>query len=135
MKKAHLLSREAARKLRERSKLFHKPSLPSPSRDGSASPSVWTLSPAAQKFVRNAMGKSSSSIDETLHASYRGSSPGFTTPKGGRSVSRLRSHASIVLRSPSAAREGTNQYADILIKDQFVTILNLVTQVKIAGGY
>ncbi|CAN6571467.1 unnamed protein product [Malus baccata var. baccata] len=108
--KAHSLSREAARKLRERSKLFHKPPLPSPSRGGSASPSVRTLSPAAQKFVRNAMGKSSSSIDETLRASYRGSSPGFTTPKGGRSVSRLGSHASIVSRSPSAAREGTNPH-------------------------
>ncbi|KAM1051138.1 hypothetical protein ACFX13_033500 [Malus domestica] len=100
MKKAHLLSRETARKLRERSKLFHKPPLLSPSRGGSANPSVRTLSPAAQKFVRNAMDKSSSSIDETLRASYRGSSPGFTTPKGERSVSRLGSHASIVLRSP-----------------------------------
>ncbi|KAF9603739.1 hypothetical protein IFM89_037825 [Coptis chinensis] len=72
--KAHTLSREAARKTRERSKMFQKPPLPSPARGGSASPSVRTLSPAAQKFVRS-MAKSSSTIDETLRASYRGASP------------------------------------------------------------
>ncbi|ONI18206.1 hypothetical protein PRUPE_3G202200 [Prunus persica] len=99
--KAHSLSREAARKLRERSKMFQKPPLPTPSRGGSASPSVRTLSPAAQKFVRNAIAKSSSSVDETLRASYRGTSPGFSTPKGGRSMSRLGRDASIISRSPS----------------------------------
>lgn len=96
--KAHSLSREASRKLREKSKLFQKPPLPSPVRGGSASPSVRTLSPAAQKFVRNAIAKNSASVDETLRASYRGSSPGVATPKGGRSVSRLGSMSS---RSPS----------------------------------
>ncbi|XP_050381617.1 uncharacterized protein LOC126798650 [Argentina anserina] len=101
--KAYSLSRVAARKLREREKLFPKPPLPSPSRAGSASPSVRTLSPAAQKFVRNAIAKSSSTVDETLRASYRGSSPGLATPKGGRSVSRFSTMKS---RSPSA-REGS----------------------------
>ncbi|KAL6137025.1 hypothetical protein ACLB2K_062320 [Fragaria x ananassa] len=101
--KAYSLSRVAARKLRERERLFPKPPLPSPSRAGSASPSVRTLSPAAQKFVRNAIAKSSSTVDETLRASYRGASPGLATPKGGRSVSRFSTMKS---RSPSA-REGS----------------------------
>ncbi|RVW37531.1 hypothetical protein CK203_073911 [Vitis vinifera] len=87
--KAHSLSREAARKLRERSKMFQKPPLPSPVRGGSASPSVRTLSHAAQKFVRNAIAKSSCSVDESLRASYRGASPGISTPKSGRSMSRF----------------------------------------------
>lgn len=105
--KAHSLSREAARKLRERSKMFHKPPLPSPVRGGSASPSVRTLSPAAQKFVRNAIAKSSSSVDETLRASYRGSTPALTTPRSVRSVSRFGRDGSIGSRSPSV-REGSN---------------------------
>ncbi|XP_062107228.1 uncharacterized protein LOC133818390 [Humulus lupulus] len=99
--KAHSLSREAARKLRERSKMFKKPPLPSPVRGGSASPSVRALSSAAQKFVRNAIGKNSSSVDETLRASYRGASPVLATPKGGRSVSRLGRDSSLASRSPS----------------------------------
>ena len=45
--KAHSLSREAAQKLRERSKMFKKPRLSSPYRGGSASPSLRTLSLAA----------------------------------------------------------------------------------------
>ncbi|GLT27425.1 hypothetical protein SLA2020_024220 [Shorea laevis] len=105
--KAHSLSREAARKLRERSKMFQKPPLPSPYRGGSASPSVRTLSPAAQKFVRNAIAKSSSSVDETLRASYRGASPGVATPKSVRSVSRFGRDGSMGSRSPSV-REGSN---------------------------
>ncbi|XWS75860.1 hypothetical protein CRYUN_Cryun01aG0128200 [Craigia yunnanensis] len=105
--KAHSLSREAARKLRERSKMFKKPPLPSPYRGGSASPSVRTLSPAAQKFVRNAIAKSSSSVDETLRASYRGASPGVSTPKSVRSVSRFGSDGSMNSRSPSV-RETSN---------------------------
>ncbi|CAN0927235.1 Splicing factor ESS-2 homolog [Linum grandiflorum] len=106
---AHSLSRDAARKLRDRSKLFRKPPLPSPSRGGSASPSVRTLSPAAQKFVRNAISKSSAaSVDESLRASYRGRSPSVGTPKGGRSASRFgRDDSSVVSRSPSV-REGSN---------------------------
>lgn len=99
--KAHSLSREAARKLRERSKMFQKPPLPSPIRGGSVSPSVRTLSPAAQKFMRSAIAKSSSSVDESLRASYRGASPGLATPKGGRSVSRLGRDSSRASRSPS----------------------------------
>ncbi|KAF7827379.1 protein DGCR14 [Senna tora] len=105
--KAHSLSREAARKLRERSKMYHKPPLPSPVRGGSASPSVRTLSPAAQKFVRNAIAKTSSSVDETLRASYRGSSPALATPRSGRSVSRFGRDGSMASRSPSV-REGSN---------------------------
>lgn len=106
--KAHTLSREAARKLRERSKMHQKPPLPSPYRGGSASPSVRTLSPAAQKFVRNAIAKSSSSVDETLRASYRGASPGRHTPKIARSTSRFgRDDGSIGSKSPSL-REKSN---------------------------
>ncbi|KAJ7960279.1 DGCR14-related [Quillaja saponaria] len=104
--KAHSLSREAARKLRERSKIFHKPPLPSPGRGGSASPSGRTLSQAAQKFVRNAIAKSSSSVDETLRASYRGASPALGTPKSVRSVSRLGRDGSVGSRSPSV-RDGS----------------------------
>nr|ADK92867.1 DGCR-like protein [Hypericum perforatum] len=99
--KAHSLSREAAKKLRERSRMFQKPPLPSPSRGGSASPNVRTLSSAAQKFVRNTIFKSSSLVDETLRASYRGASPGRLTPKSGRSLSRLGRDGSIGSRSPS----------------------------------
>lgn len=105
--KAHELSREASRKLRERSKMFQKPPLPSPYRGGSASPSAKLFSPAAQKFMRNAIAKSSSSVDDALRASYRGSSPLLGTPKGGRSVSRLGTDRSMSSRSPSI-REGSN---------------------------
>ncbi|KAG4952809.1 hypothetical protein JHK87_038403 [Glycine soja] len=106
--KAHSLSREAARKIRERSKMFHKPPLASPVRGGSASPSMRTLSPAAQKFVRNAFAKSSSSVDETLRASYRGSTPALATPRSvSRSVSRFGRDGSLASRSPSV-REGSN---------------------------
>jgi len=105
--KAHSLSREAARKLRDRSKMFQKPPLPSPVRGGSASPSTKTLSPAAQKFVRNAIAKSSHSVDESLRASYRGASPGAGTPKAGRSISRFGRDGSVDSRSPSV-REGSN---------------------------
>ena len=91
----------------ERSRMFNKPPLPSPMRSGSASPSVRTLSPAAQKFMRSAMAKSSSSVDESLRASYRGNSPALGTPKSGRSMSRLARDGSIGSRSPSV-REGSN---------------------------
>ncbi|KAD3066617.1 hypothetical protein E3N88_34497 [Mikania micrantha] len=103
--KAHTLSREAARKIRDRSKMFQKPPLPS----GGASPGGRTLSPAAQKFVRNAFAKSSrsASVDESLRASYRGSSPGHSTPKSGRGTSRLGRDSSLSSRSPSV-REGSN---------------------------
>lgn len=105
--KAHSLSREAARKLKERSRVFHKPPLPSPMRSGSASPSVRTLSPAAKKFMRNAMAKSTSTVDESLRASYRGNSPALGTPKSGGSMSRLAGGGSIGSRSPSV-KEGSN---------------------------
>ncbi|KAF5812199.1 putative nuclear protein DGCR14/ESS-2 [Helianthus annuus] len=102
--KAHDLSREASRKMRDRSRMFQKPPRPS----GGASPGGRTLSPAAQKFVRNAIAKShSSSVDESLRASYRGSSPGFGTPKSGRSASRFGADGSMRSRSPSV-REGSN---------------------------
>lgn len=102
--KAHSLAREAARKVRERSKMFQKPPLPSPARGGSASPSVRTLSPAAQKFVRNAIAKSSRTVDETLRASYRGSSPFASTPKEKTRFSR---DGSLGSRSPSARQGST----------------------------
>ncbi|XP_073125527.1 uncharacterized protein [Henckelia pumila] len=101
--KAHSLSREAARKLRERSKMYQKPPLPSPVRGGSVSPSTRVLSPAAQKFMRNAIAKSSRSIDESLRASYRSGSPGLNTPKSGRSLSRLGRENSVASRSPSVS--------------------------------
>lgn len=101
--KAHSLSRDAARKMRERRKMFRKPPLPSPARGGSVSPNIRTLSPAAQKFVRNAIAKSSSSVDESLRASYRGSSPGLRTPQGGgRSMTRFGRDGTAGSRSPSA---------------------------------
>ncbi|KAM7270705.1 hypothetical protein ACFE04_029919 [Oxalis oulophora] len=106
--RAHTLSREAARKIRERSRMFQKPPLPSPYRSGSASPNMRTLSPAAQKFVRNTIGKSpSSSVDNALRASYRGSSPRVGTPVDGRSVSRFGKEGSPVSKSPSV-RDGSN---------------------------
>lgn len=98
--KAHLLSREAARKIKERrNKIAPKPPLPSPSRSRSMSPGVRTLSPAAQKFVRNAMAKSSHTIDETLRASYRGGTPVANSP---RVRSRFSRDNSVGLRSPLA---------------------------------
>ncbi|XP_074272855.1 uncharacterized protein LOC141596547 [Silene latifolia] len=105
--KAHSMSREAARKIKQRTMMYQKPPLPSPLRSGSASPNVKTLSPAAQKFMRNAMAKSSGSVDESLRASYRGNSPGLGTPKAGRSISRLGRDLSTGSRSPSV-REGSN---------------------------
>lgn len=102
--KAHSLSREAARKLREKSKMFQKPPLPSPARAGSASPNVRTLSPAAQKFVRNAFAKSSRSVDETLRASYRGSSPVVGTPRERKAATRFSKEGSLGSRSPSASQ-------------------------------
>ncbi|XP_074365514.1 uncharacterized protein LOC141706633 [Apium graveolens] len=105
--KAHSLSRDAARKIRERSRMTQKPPLHSPLRGGSASPRARTLSPAAQKFFRNAIAKSSHSVDESLRASYRGASPGAGTPKAGRSMSRLGRNDSTISRSPSV-REGSN---------------------------
>lgn len=105
--KAHSLSREAARKIRDRSKMFRKPPLPSPVRGGSASPSARMLSTAAQKFMRSAIAKSSQSIDESLRASYRSSSPGLNTPKSIRSTSKLGRDGSLGSRSPSI-REGSN---------------------------
>ncbi|XP_077211169.1 uncharacterized protein LOC143846579 [Tasmannia lanceolata] len=103
--KAHSLSRDAARKLRERSRMFQKPPLHSPARGGSMSPNVRTLSRAAQKFVRNAIAKSSSSIDESLRASYRGTSPGIGTPKAGRSLTRFGRDGSLDSRSPSVRED------------------------------
>ncbi|RLM54924.1 hypothetical protein C2845_PM10G12990 [Panicum miliaceum] len=101
--KAHLLSRDAARKIKQRSKIFHKPPLPSPVRGGSASPR--TLSPAAQKFVRNAISKSaksSNTIDESLRASYRGSTPSGSTPK-----TRFSRDPGLGSRSPSTRQGST----------------------------
>jgi protein DGCR14 len=101
--KAHLLSRDAARKIKERSKILYKPPLPSPVRGGSASPR--TLSPAAQKFVRNAISKSamsSNTIDESLRASYRGSTPSGSTPK-----TRFSRDPGLGSRSPSTRQGST----------------------------
>ncbi|XP_031491047.1 uncharacterized protein LOC116258085 [Nymphaea colorata] len=97
--KAHNLSREAGRRLREKSRLFGKAGLPLP-RGRSASPGLQGLSPAAQKFVKKVMAKAGSGVDETLRASYRASPLPFGTPKtASRSHSRFGRESS--LRSPS----------------------------------
>ncbi|CAN6470658.1 unnamed protein product [Victoria cruziana] len=97
--KAHNLSREAGRRLREKSRLYGKAGLPLP-RGRSASPGLRGLSPAAQKFVKKVMAKAGSRVDETLRASYRASPHPFGTPKtGSRSQSRFGRESS--LRSPS----------------------------------
>ncbi|XP_037465600.1 splicing factor ESS-2 homolog [Triticum dicoccoides] len=98
--KAHLLSRDAAKKIKARTHMFHKPPLPSPVRGGSASPR--NLSPAAQKFVRNAIAKSTRTIDESLRASYRGSTPSAGTPK-----TRFSTDPGLGSRSPSARKGST----------------------------
>lgn len=98
--KAHLLSRDAARKIKARTNMFHKPPLPSPVRGGSASPR--TLSPAAQKFVRNAIAKSTRTIDESLRASYRGSTPSASTPK-----TRFSTDPGLGSQSPSTRKGST----------------------------
>ncbi|XP_020595186.1 protein DGCR14-like, partial [Phalaenopsis equestris] len=107
--KAHSLSREATRRLRERSKMYRKPPLPSPARGCSASPSVRNLSPAAQKFVRNAIAKTSSSVDENLRASYRGTSPAVSTPRE-RSLSRFSRDGSLASRSPSVRQDSASPW-------------------------
>lgn len=108
--RAHSLSRDAARSLREKSRLFQPRSSPSPAR-GSGSPALRSLSAAAQDFVRKAMAKSSVSVDARLRASYRGSTTPYT-PKMTRSASRFREGSvisrsgSVPLQSPSI-REGS----------------------------
>uniref|UniRef100_A0A0D6QUF8 Nuclear protein DGCR14 n=1 Tax=Araucaria cunninghamii TaxID=56994 RepID=A0A0D6QUF8_ARACU len=104
--RAYNLSRDAARNIREKSKLYQKPPrIPTPSRNGPASPAFNSLSPAAQKFVRNAMAKSCNSVDATLRASYRAStSPG--TPKMARNAVRFEKEGSLPYR-PSSLREGS----------------------------
>lgn len=102
--RAHSLSREAAKRLREKSKMFQKPPLPlpSPSRSRSASPSrMRNLSPAAQKFVRNAIAKSSHSVDETLRASYRGATPPVSTPRSTPKTSTRFGREASLLKSKS----------------------------------
>ncbi|KAG0573806.1 hypothetical protein KC19_VG210700 [Ceratodon purpureus] len=107
--RAHALSRDAARSLREKVK-FHSPRFsPSPARgSGQASP-VPGLSVAAQKFVNKAMAKSSSSVDARLRASYgAGASPGSPRMAGtflrSRQGSVLGQEDSLPLRSPSVPR-------------------------------
>lgn len=104
--RAYNLSRDAARNLREKSRLFQKPPrVPTPTRKGSMSPSFNALSPAAQKFVRNAIAKSSNTVDATLRASYRASTtPG--TPKMARNAVRFEKEGSLPLR-PSPLCEGS----------------------------
>ncbi|KAI5084676.1 hypothetical protein GOP47_0000845 [Adiantum capillus-veneris] len=75
--RAHSLSRDAARSLREKWRLSHSRASPSPAR-GSGSPALKSLSAAAQDFVRKAMAKSSASVDARLRASYRGSATPYT---------------------------------------------------------
>lgn len=105
--RAHTLSRDAARSLREKSKIHNARFSPSPARvSGSASPAGWGLSAAAQKFVNKAMAKSCSSVDARLRASYgAGTTPG--TPRLPRNAVRTREGSvsnrdgSVPLRSPS----------------------------------
>ncbi|KAL3691780.1 hypothetical protein R1sor_005431 [Riccia sorocarpa] len=106
--RAHTLSRDAARSLREKAKTFLGTQSPSPVR-GSSSPGMRALSAAAQKFVTKAIAKSCSAVDTRLRASYRASTtPG--TPRMARDAVRSREgsasrEGSLPLRSPSVARE------------------------------
>jgi protein DGCR14 len=99
--RAHALSRDAARSLREKAK-FHSPRhSPSPARgSGQASP-VPGLSAAAQKFVNKAMAKSSSSVDARLRASYGAGASPLARPRQGSVLGR---EGSLPLRSPSVPR-------------------------------
>lgn len=104
--RAQRLSRDAARNLREKSRLHQGYLTPSPAR-GPASPGMKSFSAAAQKFVNKAMAKTSSTVDARLRASYRASpSP---SPYRARSVTRSREgsvasrESSLPLRSPSIA--------------------------------
>ncbi|KAL0307311.1 UNVERIFIED_CONTAM: Splicing factor ESS-2 [Sesamum radiatum] len=72
--------------------------------EGAPSPSTRRYRLLRQKFMRNAIAKSSRSIDESLRASYRSGSPGLSTPKASRSVSRLARDGSMGSRSPSVER-------------------------------
>lgn len=109
--RAHALSRDAARSLREKAK-FHSPRFsPSPARGsgGGASP-IPGLSAAALKFMNKAMAKSSSSVDARLRASYGASPAG--TPRLARHHAAVRSRSvlrgredSLPLRSPSVPRD------------------------------
>ncbi|CAA2965911.1 Hypothetical predicted protein [Olea europaea subsp. europaea] len=101
------LQKDVVGKLSERSKIFQKSSLSSPVRRESAGLSTQTLSSIAQKFMKNSIAKSSQSIDESLRASYHNSSPGLSTPKSGRSLSKLGRDDNMTFRSPSV-REGSN---------------------------
>lgn len=104
--RAHALSRDAARSLREKAKFRSSRFSPSPGRGpGQASPAPG-FSAAAQKFMNKAMAKSSSSVDARLRASYGGSTtPG--TPRLAQNAVRSRSASvfsrdgSLPLRSPS----------------------------------
>nr|DAD46811.1 TPA_asm: hypothetical protein HUJ06_016748 [Nelumbo nucifera] len=67
--------------------MFQKPPLSSPIRGGSASPSVRTLSLAAQKFVRNAIAKSSRSVDASCQPS--GCEPQCRDSKSGKELDKV----------------------------------------------
>lgn len=108
--RAHTLSRDAARSLREKSRLHNPGFSPSPVRpSGSLSPAVGGLSAAAQKFVSKAMAKSSASVDARLRATYR-ASPTPSTPHMAQNAVRSRAESlssreeSAPLRSPSVPR-------------------------------
>ncbi|CAM6082739.1 unnamed protein product [Calypogeia fissa] len=109
--RAHRLSRDASRNLREKSKMHQGYHTPSPLR-GSASPGMKTFSAAAQKFVSKAMAKTSSAVDARLRASYRAPTPSGT-PSIARTAVRSREgsvgsrEGSLALRSPSIAPDPT----------------------------
>lgn len=110
--RAHRLSRDAARNIREKSILHQGHLTPSSTRGGSASPGMKSFSAAAQKFVSKAMAKTCSTVDARLRASYRASpSPGPS--RVGRNATRSRAgsvtsrESSLALRSPSISRETT----------------------------
>ncbi|KAJ7193577.1 hypothetical protein O6H91_03G103500 [Diphasiastrum complanatum] len=107
--RAHTLSRDAARSLREKSRIYQGGLSPSPAR-GSMSPGLGVLSAAAQRFVSKAMAKSCAAVDPKLRASYGASTtPG--TPRMARNAVRSREgsssgrEGSILLRSPSVRGE------------------------------
>lgn len=118
--RAHSLSRDAARSLREKSRFYQVGSSPSPAR-GSSSPALKSLSAAAQNFVRKAMAKSCTSVDAKLRASYRASTtPG--TPRMARNAVRFR-EGSVTSREGSAPlqspllREGSASLQSPLLRE------------------
>ncbi|EFJ16645.1 hypothetical protein SELMODRAFT_116099 [Selaginella moellendorffii] len=109
--RAHSLSREASRNIRERTKIRHAPySTPSPARGAAmGSPGRGYFSDAAQRLVNKTIARTCASVDAKLRASYGASTtPG--TPRMARNAVRNSREGSLppesprLMRSPSVGR-------------------------------